>query len=451
MTRQVPTPAELTQVSDDFDTFQLPFEASLDLSRSGRTVYGVTDTAVDLSMVNVAHLNNTRHFRGIWELSPTDLGAPTPYREGQVVIGSDNHLYVRNATGTDNPNPTTTGQTAWILLSVGLEQPVTELTTTDPVDLNLYAGSQTARFVISPSANATLVDPQITLTGISVGANINTSGALTVTAPSNLTTAGTTIITTDARSTSVEGTSTVTHEGGQVDSIVNFIDARQAPEITPGPDADVRVSLLDAAQSAVFNINLTPGSSSVANGTAYAARWSATAGTMPATPFSPSAPTFTLPQITTNTMITFNYDIPAGAMNGQAGSTPPPSESRMVNVYTPWFWQFGGDQPTGIASMTEAVLVGDIQGNNFPVDNSSQISISSTMTRTIQFLWLAIPSVVNRNITLNTGISTVTGTRVPNAFTAREGTAFAQYDIYQFRIGLVNSPTIFNINSTLIS
>ena len=456
MTKQVRTTQDINQVDDDFDTFS--FGADLSFSNNGNAFYGVTDSSVNLSMVNVRHLNATRNFRGIWSATPMDGNLAIPYTENQVVIGGDNHLYLRSANSPGvNPDPVTDATNAWTLLSAGLPEPVTELTTSDPVDVNLYHSAiQTASFTIAPSANAMLSNPSVDatvhsgFTGI-IGPSITPQGALTMAIPAAQTVAGTSLITTESESTSVDNGVTVTHEGGQVDSIVNLVDARQAPEITPSADASTRVNLLDPAQSAVFNINLAPGSARVADGTAYAARWSARAGTMPATPFSATATMFTLPQITANTMITFNYDIPAGAANGQGGSTPPPSESRMVNVYTPWFWQFGGTEPTGIASMTEAVLVGDVQGNNFPIDNSSQISISSTITRTVQFLWLAVPSIVNRNITLNTGIASISGTRTPNAFTAREGTAFAQYDLYQFRIGLVNSPTIFNIYSTLIS
>ena len=456
MTKQVRTTQDINQVDDDFDTFS--FGADLSFSNNGNAFYGVTDSSVNLSMVNIRHLNSTRNFRGVWAATPMDGNLAIPYVENQVVIGSDNHLYLRSASNPGaNPDPVTDATNAWTLLSAGLPEPVTELTTSDPVDVNLYHSAiQTASFTIAPSANAMLSNPSVDatvhngFTGV-IGPSITPEGVLTMAIPAVQTVAGTTLITTESESTSVDNGVTVTHEGGQVDSIINFVDARQAPVITPGPDAMTRVNLLDAAQSAVFNINLIPGNSNVADGTAYTARWSATAGTAAPTPFSGTATTYTLPQITANTMITFNYDIPTGAANGQSGTTPPPSESRMVNVYTPWFWQFGGDQPASAASMTEAVLVGDTQGNNFPTDNSSQISISSTTTRTVEFLWLAIPSVVNRNITLNTGIASSTGLRIPNAFTEREGTAFAQYDLYQFRIGLVNSPTIFNINSTLIS
>ena len=115
MARQTPTMAELTQVSADLETFFLPFDASLDLG--GRTVYGTTDTAIDLSMVNVRHLNNTRGFRGVWETTPSDGNTPAPYITGQVVIDSNGLIYRRNTMApATNPDPEMTGQVAWDLI-----------------------------------------------------------------------------------------------------------------------------------------------------------------------------------------------------------------------------------------------------------------------------------------------------------------------------------------------
>ena len=122
MARQTPTMAELAQVSADLETFFLPFDASLDLG--DRTVYGTTDTAIDLSMVNVRHLNNTRGFRGVWETAPSDGNTPAPYITGQVVIDSNGLIYRRNATNpATNPDPEMTGQTEWDL--IGREVTVT--------------------------------------------------------------------------------------------------------------------------------------------------------------------------------------------------------------------------------------------------------------------------------------------------------------------------------------
>ena len=136
MARQVPSQDELNQVLNDFETFVLPADSSLDLGT--RTVYGTTDPSINLSMVNVRHLNNSRAFRGRWAAQPVDqglnssTGEPIPYQEGQIVVGSDangGHLYVRtNINNTGNPDPDTTNgaSTEWIQIShaddLGAEQ-----------------------------------------------------------------------------------------------------------------------------------------------------------------------------------------------------------------------------------------------------------------------------------------------------------------------------------------
>ena len=451
MARQTPTGPQITQVSDDFDTFQLPFDASLDLTGAGRTVYGVTDTAIDLSMVNVAHLNNTRHFRGMWEADPQDLGAPAAYRTGQVVIGSDSHLYIRNNTGGGNPNPVQVGQDVWDILSSGLSEAVTELTTSDPIDLNLFhIQAQPYTFTISPSANATLQNPMVASTEYTgfVGNNfpgISDTGVITGSIPDDQTVAGTIRITTDSRS--VEGTAPneIVHEGGQVDSIITLSDNRIMPEVTP--EGPVRTSILDPNQNVQFMMDIHPPGALTTDGTAYAAQWTARAGT--ATPTAPSAAdgTYTVPQITQNTSVTFSFTIPTNAVGGQGNSTPPGDIIRMVDVYNPWYWQLGGDQPTGISTMTEGVLLGETQGNNFPTTGSSQFSITGPIGQPMN-VWLAVPNNITSSIVLQTGIARAQSDRIANAFTATNGTASVVYALYRFRLGLIASPTTFNILTT---
>ena len=125
MARQTPSPTELAQVATDLETFFLPFEASLDLG--DRTTYGTTDPAVDLSMVNIRHLNNTRGFRGTFTDTPTDgaigvTGEPTPYRPGQVVIGSNRMLYQLNSAGDGTVDPVgdTSDPANWTAIGVHL-------------------------------------------------------------------------------------------------------------------------------------------------------------------------------------------------------------------------------------------------------------------------------------------------------------------------------------------
>ena len=125
MARQTPTTSpvdERAQVQTDFDTFFLPFNASLDLTGTdnandpARTVYGVTDPEVELSMVNIRHLNNYTKFRGTYSSTRLDgASVDNPvYEAGDIVVGSNNVIYQlmdENNAGTD-PGMNNTGWTA---------------------------------------------------------------------------------------------------------------------------------------------------------------------------------------------------------------------------------------------------------------------------------------------------------------------------------------------------
>ena len=126
MTRQDRSMTDRNQVNADFETFFLPFEASLDLE--GRTAYATTDPAVNLSMVNIRHLRASRVFRGEWVAAPVnveDAMVAEPYVMGQVVIGSNNVVY-RLTTGDGTADPTT-DTTNWTAVGV-------QLSITDGVD-----------------------------------------------------------------------------------------------------------------------------------------------------------------------------------------------------------------------------------------------------------------------------------------------------------------------------
>ena len=118
MARQVPTSPELMQVQNDFETFFLPFDASLDLGN--RTTYGTTDPDVNLSMVNIRHLNSTRGFRGVWNDNPQDGSQPTPYTEDQVVVHMASGLLYRrtdrNPTLNPDPSDSTANTGEWALI-----------------------------------------------------------------------------------------------------------------------------------------------------------------------------------------------------------------------------------------------------------------------------------------------------------------------------------------------
>ena len=125
--RQDPSTPEENQVLADFETFFLPFDASLDLG--DRTTYGTTDPGVNLSMVNIRHLNNTREFRGRWVMQPSDgLDADSnplevPYQINQIVVGNNELLYRRTAMSpTTNPEPGSASDTGqWTLIGRQVE------------------------------------------------------------------------------------------------------------------------------------------------------------------------------------------------------------------------------------------------------------------------------------------------------------------------------------------
>ena len=133
MTRQVRTSDERTQVNDDFDTFQLPVDASLNLGIFG--AYGTTDTSVGLSLINKRHLDNYTQFRGLWVQTPRDTPDPDnpnsmdpeiPYVENDVVYvaGMTNIIYRRTDMGLDqtppqNPDPASADNMGhWIAMGV---------------------------------------------------------------------------------------------------------------------------------------------------------------------------------------------------------------------------------------------------------------------------------------------------------------------------------------------
>ena len=167
MARQVPTMAELDQVLTDLETFFLPFDASLDLGT--RTVYGTTDPEVDLSMVNVRHLNNTRGFRGVWATAPADGNEPAPYLAGQVVLDSNGLIYQRNATApATNPDPEMTGQTAWDLIGREVTVMNQDSSATVPPGLSTTESGNTRTITFSRYRGGNGVDVNNTTGEISV-------------------------------------------------------------------------------------------------------------------------------------------------------------------------------------------------------------------------------------------------------------------------------------------
>lgn len=475
MARQTPTQTELDAVfNTDFDTAVLPADVSLDLG--ARTVYGTTDPSLDLSMVNVRHLNNTRKFRGTWEALPTDGNLTADpmtepgllYKADEVVIGSDAHLYQRlDQDLGNNFDPTTTqGSAHWRQLSAGLEEAVTELTSTPSTQaLNLYAAnSSQVRFNVEPTADSVLIDP--VEFGLTVEGTLNNGNPvivpfnvglheLTVTVPNGQTDENAAItVTTSARSASDNGATI--HEGGQVDSEITFVDARVQPRVTQtGPSEVSRVMVGNLPERISFSVDLTPDGTSVDAGTAYDVQWTARATGGTATPLVGTDGNYLLPHIMNQTNVNFSFPFSPTVRNGQAGSMGPQGQDFVINPYTPWFWQILPTTmaaPSSLATMQESLLVGDTTGRDFPIDNTSRFSVTGAIGD-INNLWLAVPTVVNREITLTTGIASMPAFRTTETLTAPLAAmpaTMVDYTLYVLNFGLVASPTTFTISSTPI-
>ena len=438
MARQIRTTEETTQVTNDENRFFLPLDSSLDVGAF--TVYGTTDPDINLSMVNIRHLNATRSFRGAWSPTPTDGAQPTPYLEGQVVIGSDSHMYVRSDFTLDqNPDPVGHVGNIWSILSSGLDQPVTELTSTpESFDANLFAAGSTT-FQIAPSADASLLNPMTTTTTANVAGTPTTNLAgqvLTVNYAAQTNDAAVITVTTDARSDSFGDI----HEGGQVDSTINFVDARQDPVISPEVQ---RVSILSSPETAVYNVGLIPAGTSVAAGTAYDVQWRARQGTA-MTSFS-SAPTYTAAFPDATQDIVFEYQVNMNSI--QTGT--PDADTISLRVYTPWFYQFSDTVPTDITGATLALRQGETQADDFSTSN--MIAPIAGTVGAVGFLYLFVPATMNQAITIGAGIARATGERLPAdsniTVPNRNGTGNVVYALHRFRLGLAHSPTNFTITT----
>ena len=116
MARQTPTSSETAQVNNDFDTYT-PIIGNASLNLADRTVYGVTDPAVDLSMANVQFVEDyVKSFRGVWQSAPETLGESIPYNTGDIVFdATDSHYY--RLSGTASTAAPSTDSANWDLIS----------------------------------------------------------------------------------------------------------------------------------------------------------------------------------------------------------------------------------------------------------------------------------------------------------------------------------------------
>ena len=115
MARQTRTPADISQVNDDFDVyFPVISDASLDLQ--DRTAYLTTDPEVNLSAVNIAFLKDYTKFRGLWSNAPVSRGQPISYAEDDIVWAGGNFYYLAPG-GTATVDPTADDGSNWQVLS----------------------------------------------------------------------------------------------------------------------------------------------------------------------------------------------------------------------------------------------------------------------------------------------------------------------------------------------
>ena len=436
MARQIPTQAELDQVADDFDTFRLPLDASLRLN--DRTVYGTTDPEVPLSMVNVGHLNSVRSFRGTWESDPADRGQPVHYTDGQVVIGSDQHLYQLIARGNGSVDPVGDDGTNWLLLSTATPT-ATELTS-DPASLtqNLFAALNST-FTVTAAGDDTLLNASTrtettsafegTVTSsIAAGTNIVSVRA----GPQTSTDAGVTV-TTEAGSMN----GTTTYAPGLVDTDITFVDGRTAPTVLP--EEEQRFSILDATDFPTWTVNLTP-DGLVSTGDAYDVQWNAQGGA-----FRTTGGTFTPTNIAQGTtQIPFAYQFNTGTI--QTGL--PPVTNRAVRAYTPWFYRFSDTIPTDIVGATIAMRQGETQADDFSTSNMI-VPISGTVGQ-VGILYFFIPTSITQTVTIGAGIARATGVRLPDENNVQVSNRFGgmtAYALHRFRLGLAVNPTNFTITS----
>ena len=490
MAKQTRTAAEIAQVASDFDTFQLPFPASLNLTDF--TAYGVTDPEIALSMVNVRHMTATRQFRGEWNVGgQTDGNLMVPFTAGQIVIAGG-QFYQLTAMGNASTNPETDAQTDWTLVGGALNDAFTvEGSTGTEVNpsVRFQQGSHTAMDVQFTSPNMNIVKtadrvitfdntPPPTLNprpeSFALNAFRNTDETIAIALPASSgtitgspTATATMVGTTDtltltsanllgvgevsavvpnsrtpAMSYSIAAVATIVdnevgtqnHAGITANIPITFVDARTGNE--PTVSDNLLVSAIDQNQVNVFNIDIAPNSSDILDGTAYSVTgFTAQIGTGAQLPVS-TATSFTVPRrVVADTTITFRF--PFMSLNGQ--TTPPGlNQIRMVNTYLPYFVTTGTAAPTSIAGLTASTA-------GLPGTTGADITATGTVGNSI---FVIAPTTGVNTINLRIGATSTNGINVgtimvPNAL----NTGNVTYGVYQFA-GLAMSPTTFTLTNS---
>ncbi len=430
-TRQKPLlPGELTPVNNDLSTFALPFDASLNLvaldGSQAFTVYGATDPSIDLSMVNVRHLNNTRGFRGTWEASPSDgmgsnnMPLGVPYETGQVVIGSDDQLY-RLTTSAGTTDPTTANQTDWLHISRPVDLPVASLTGATADSLPLYSTqSYTLNYVVDRGTPGT-----VTATTIPAGGSVSATGT-TVTGsitPANSVN-GTFEVVASSDVADVHSPSTV-HPTVAATHVFNFTDQRRMPVITPAVLAVPSVGTITDP----FTIDLTP-DGSLADGFAYNIDSSGIqvgSNTVTNNSYLPTG-------LSSSTTLNFTFPVATGATSQPAQTLTIPV---MAEVYQPFFYGAQAVAPSTTTGLTRSTT-------GVPGATPTSITITGTAGDPIYVL---VPASTT-SVTSMIGAAQVPGTLVTNNIMVA-GNNGQQFVYHSYRFGaLFGSSVTLNLISS---
>jgi len=493
MARQTRTSAEITEVTNDFDTFQLPIDASLNLGEF--TAYGTTDPDIALSMVNVRHLNATRDLRGIWVSDPLDGTTSIPYTAGQIVIGRDNQLYKLKDTGTGTNDPVvgtsapfTVNTTDWTLIG-GAQNDTwtvqgTTGTATNPT-LRFMQGSHSAQDIQFTSDNMNIVKTgdrvikfdatlpptlistpssieltaysnQVNLPSLSVtpssgtptnravtqtntsassaisNLQISSAGLVTGQVPTNTPSASYTITSTFTI-TDAE-VATISHTGITTDTDVTFVDRRNMPTVTPSVLSIPTVGTLDPTTHS-FTYDLTP-DGTVAAGLAYDINETGITGN--SVTLDTANNRLTPDGIVSTTTVTVRFpNMTTSGTSQPTGNTDIPV---MVETYIPFFYDASGSIPTALTSMTRSTV-------SLPGSEGTSITITGTANDAI---YVAVPSTATfTNISTLFGAAMVSGVRVTghDISVTDNGNQSVTYHLYRFGSLFGGSVTLNLISS----
>ncbi len=478
MARQTRTQAEIDQVNNDFDTFQLPIDASLNLGEFA--AYGATDNAIDLSLVNIRHLNSTRDFRGTWTSAPVDGNVATPYTAGQVVIGSDMHLYRLTSSGNGGTDPVAANQSDWDQVGGALNDEFSVQGAVNSVNptVRFQQGSHTAMDVQFTSSNMNIVKtadrvitfdathnpglnaspsslmlPAYARTAFTTTVSSHVGGTITGT-PTVASTMANTII--PLNSLAITGNGVVTgtavnpeanaeytitataniqdsnvsgviYDDTTLDIPVTFEDRRAMPTVSPTMLSVPSVGTFTDA----YTLDLTP-MGSVADGLAYdinSTGITAAGNAVTGTSYIPTG--FSAGQ-------TINFAFPnvaSSATNQPTGTITIPV---MLEVFQPFFYGAAGTIPSTITGLTRSTTA-------VPGSTPTEITITGGAGDPI---YIVVPSTVN-SVTTQFGAAMVPGARISTADIVVPGNNGQMFTYHTYVFGsLFGSSVILNLLSS---